>query len=743
MMTGVGVLLGTAAYMSPEQAKGRPAGKRSDIWAFGCVLYEMLTGRRAFEGDDVSDTLAAILRGEPDWRALPADTPAPVRRVLKRTLQKDPQLRLPHIGAARLDIDEARGDATTDDEREFASRGTARDHRRDWWRGAAWLVALSAAVIVVASLLAALLAGRRETTSPPIRLRADLGVDASFANTGTLAGAHAVLSPDGHTLAFVAQKSSGPTQLFIRRLDQLQPAAIGGTDFASDPFFSPDGQWVGFSVQNSLKKVPVTGGVSVTVVSFPDNRPVRGAWWAEDGSIVLAQITGALLRIGAEGGKPEEVTTLADGETTQRWPQVLPGGRSVLFTSGHGGAGASFDEANIVVQTLPNGPRRIVQRGAYYGRYAASGHLLYVQGSTLFAAPFDLARLDVTGPPVPVIEGVVINGLIGSAHFAVSPTGTLVYLSDRNIHTRVPMAWLGVDGKIAPLRIVPADWSNVSFSPDGSRLAMDVSDGKTTDIWVYEPARDIPTRLTFGPGNPERPVWTPDGKRIVFASTRDGALNLYWQRADGSGDAQRLTSSPSPEGAWSWHPSGKLLAFHELTPNNNDDVLILPIEGDETTGWKPGKPRPFLNGPYAERAPMFSPDGRWLAYQSTETGRDEVYVRPYPGPGGKWRVSTDGGQTPTWSRTKRELFYATLDQQLMVVSYTVDGDSFRADRARPVSDVRLIERPRTGPVRSFDLRPDGTRFALAPVDNTEPKQDKVVFVFNFFDELRRVAPARK
>jgi serine/threonine-protein kinase len=309
------------------------------------------------------------------------------------------------------------------------------------------------------------------------------------------------------------------------------------------------------------------------------------------------------------------------------------------------------------------------------------------------------------------------------------------------------MAWFGVtDGKIAPLRTGASDWSNVSFSPDGSRLAVDISSGKTTNIWVYELGRDppTPTQVTFGPGDAQRPVWTPDGKRIVFASTRDGALNLYWQRADGVGDAQRLTETSNAEGAWSWHPSGKLLAYHELTPNNQDDVLILPIEGDETSGWKPGKPIPFLNGPYAERAPMFSPDGRWLAYQSTETGRDEVYVRPYPGPGGKRRISTDGGQTPTWSSTKRELFYTTLDQQLMVASYTVDGDSFQADRVRPVSDVRLVPRFRTGPTRSFDLHPDGTRFVLAPADNAGPTtQDKLLLVFNFFDELRRIAPTKK
>jgi serine/threonine protein kinase len=286
MMTGVGVLLGTAAYMSPEQAKGKPADRRSDIWAFGCVLYEMLSGKRAFEGEDVSDTLAAILRGEPNWRALPAATPSSVRRLLNRALQKDQQLRLPHIGTARLDIDEARGGATSDDGREFASSGSVND--RQWWRIVPWLVALSAGVIAIAALAVASFAGRRDTTSASlIRISAELGVDAAFFNFGT-PGAPAVLSPDGHILAFVAQKTSPPTQLFIRRLDQLEATALSGTEFASNPFFSPDGQWVGFMAQNSLKKVSVNGGASVTLMSFSGNRRqgVDFDGWRSDANMV-------------------------------------------------------------------------------------------------------------------------------------------------------------------------------------------------------------------------------------------------------------------------------------------------------------------------------------------------------------------------------------------------------------------------------------------------------------------------
>jgi serine/threonine-protein kinase len=309
----------------------------------------------------------------------------------------------------------------------------------------------------------------------------------------------------------------------------------------------------------------------------------------------------------------------------------------------------------------------------------------------------------------------------------------------------VPIAWMGIDGKTMPLRNVPSDWSNLLFSPDGRRLAVDMSDGRQTDVWTYDWARDTLMRVTFGPEGAERPVWTPDGKRIVFASPRGGgARNLFWQRADGTSDVQRLTESQNSQGAWSFHPNGRLLAFHQLTPATQDDVLILPIEGDEAAGWKPGKPQVFLNGPYAERAPMFSPDGRWIAYQSQESGADEIYVRPYPGPGGKWQISIGGGVTPTWSRTTRELFYATPDQQIMVAAYSVEGDSFHAEKPRLWTDTRFVARPRTGPTRSFDLHPDGTRFALAPANDAPAAAtlERLDFVSNFFDELRRVAPRR-
>ena len=740
--TYAGVILGTAAYMSPEQARGKPVDRRSDVWAFGCVLFEMLTGKHAFEpGETVSDAIASVLTREPDLTTLPADTPPAIRRLMRRCLQKDPQQRLPHIGAARLEIDEARSGRPEDAPISVATvleRSRAAD--RGWRRSVPW--AIAAASLVIAGVVVTTLAPWRPAAlRAPIRVSGDVGAPVSFYTAANL-GASLAISPDGSMLAMVVQKS--PTdrqQLYLRRLDQLDAAPLAGAEGGNNPFFSPDGQWIGFFTAGTLKKISVTGGAA-TSLGVHSGGANRGATWTDDGAIIFASQTGTLMRISSEGGKAEPVASFVEGETTQRWPQILPGGKAVMFTS-HSSMGGGFDEANIVVQPLPSGPRRIVQRGGSYARYLSSGHLVYLNGGNVFAVPFDVRRLEATGPRVPVLEGVWNNPNQGNAHFAVSANGTLVYRPNRATLNNVAISWMGSDGKTTPLRPAAADWTNLIFAPDGRRLAMDIGDGRQTDVWVYEWALDRFTRLTWGPRDAQKPVWTPDGSRIAFGSTRDGALNLYWQRADGTGDVQRLTNSPYNEAAWSFHPNGKLLAYHALTQANLDDVLILPIEGDESTGWKPGKPTVFLNGPFAERAPMFSPDGRWIAYQSTGTGRDEVWVRPYPGPGGKWLISTGGGITPTWSRTGRELFYATSDQQIMVARYTVVGDSFQAEKPRPWTDAHFIARQRTGPTRSFDLHPDGRRFALAAGEAaTQPREDKLVFVFNFFDELRRRVPVK-
>ena len=737
--TQAGVILGTAAYMSPEQAKGRVADKRSDVWAFGCVLFEMLTGRRAFEGEDVSDTLAAILRGEPEWSALPSDLPPSITTLIKRCLDRDRRTRIPDISVARFMLDDTAGASVAATSAPVVSAIAPMSSRRGWlpWALAAVLaIALIAALVVWSPW-------RSEPPPRPSRFSTQVGADVSL--PGGL-GANAILSPDGAVLAFVAAKNTGdPVQIYIRRLEQLQAAALAGTEGANSPFFSPDGQSIAFFAAGKLKKVSVNGGAAVTLCDAPS---ARGGWWGTDGTIVFqpqSAVGGRLHRVSAAGGTPVPLLTLAAGEVSQRWPQLLPGARAVLYTA-TANINGSFDSGNIVAQRLPDGARTIVQRDAYYARYVNSGHLVYMHMGTLFAAPFDVERLEMTGTPAPVLESIATTPQNGGAQYAVSDNGTLIYLAGESEVTASPVQWLDASGKTTPLRATPADWSNPSFAPDGRILALDIADGTQTDVWTYDWARDTLTRITFDNTDDQRPVWSPDSRRIAFASKRGDktTFNLYWQRADGTGDVQRLTDSPSNQVPTTFDRTGKLLAYSEIGPQGDGDILILPIEGDETAGFKPGTPIPFLKTPFNEGSPMFSPDGRWIAYISNESGRNEIYVRPFPGPGGKWQISTSGGDDPTWSRTRPELFFANGNSlQLMVSSYTIDGESFRADKPRAWSDVTFNARPRA-PSRDLDLHPDGQRFAIAATARVEPsgKLDHAVLVLNFFDELRRVAPQK-
>jgi serine/threonine-protein kinase len=744
--TNAGVILGTAAYMSPEQARAKPVDRRTDIWAFGCVLFEMLTGRQAFAGETVTDVLSAITRDEPDWNALPAATPPHIRTLLRRCLQKDPQKRLPHIGIARIEIDEgpsvnvAQGFSPAGGFSPAPSSAPVPKSRAVL----PWIVA----AVLGGGLIAVVARWAPWRVAPPrdtIRIEGSIGADASLAADQ---GPAVVPSPDGTLLAFVAQKGYGAAQVFVRRVDHLDAAALSGTENARNPFFSPDGQWIGFFADGKLKKISVSGGAAITLCDSPIG---RGASWGGDGTIVFqpsntgtgSNLGMVLLAVPAVGGQPHAVTTRQEGEANERWPQVLPGNRAVLYTAPQS-AGA-YADANVSVQTMSTHERKILVRGGYFGRYVPSGHLLYLHDATMFAAPFDVDRLELTGPPVPVIERVTVNTTIGSGQFAVADNGTLAYLTGLDTAPTLPITWLSRDGRTSLLRPAPSNWSNISLSPDGHRLAMDIA-GQQNDIWVYDWTRDALERRTFDVGTHQLPTWTPDGRRITFRATAGtGSFNIYWVRADGAGVPERLTTSPNTQFPGSWHPSGKFLAFTETSPRTNNDVMILPLEGDETSGWKPGTPTAFANSQFTESEPAFSSDGHWIAYTSAETGRGEIFVRPFPGPGGKYQVSTDGGAIPMWSRTRHELFYFAPDQRIHVVSYTVKGDSFAADKPRAWAEARLAIRPRgiagnTG--RNFDPHPDGERFAvaLAPPES-DVKQDKVILIFNFFDELKRLAPA--
>jgi Tol biopolymer transport system component len=728
-----GVILGTAAYMSPEQAKGKPVTKATDIWAFGCVLYELLSGHPAFEGDDITEILAAVVRAEPEWSRLPESTPQSIRLLLRRCLRKDRRQRFQDATDVRIEIEEALGAPATI---EPATAGPAtRVWRERLTQAAAAVFILTTIVLAIGYLL------RVPQPPQPMRLSAEIGADASLYTT---MGSSAILPPDGTRLALVAAGSDQRRRIYVRSLDQLQATALSGTEDARDPFFSPDGQWLGFFADGKLKKVSVQGGAAVTLCNAPND---RGGSWGEDGTIVFTPDNRvALSRVSSAGGTPQPLTMLDKqaAEATQRWPQVLPGGKAILFTSNStAGTLAGFEDSDIVVYSMASGQRKTLQHGGFYARYLSSGYVIYMHEGTLFAVPFDLKRLEVTGPPAPILEGVVTAPIFAGAQFSVSETGNLVYVAGPSGGQYFSIYWMDREGKFTPLRETPSFYSNPAFSPDGKRLAVDIVDAKRRDIWVYEWARDALTRLTFAGEDNMSPFWTPDGQRIVYSShEKGGAFNLWWIRADGAGDAQRLAESKSPQFAGSWRPDGKVLAFTQQKPDTSFDIMTLSIEGNEKSGWRPGEPKPFVNSAFIEVEPAFSPDGRWIAYVSNESGNYEVYVRPFPGPGGKWQVSTGGGFFPKWSRNGKELFYRTTDSKIMVVTYTASGDSFRAGKPELWSPGQFADR---GLNYNFDLHPDGKRFAVLKTPGTEQTAavNKVNFIFNFFDELRSKFPPGK
>jgi serine/threonine-protein kinase len=401
----------------------------------------------------------------------------------------------------------------------------------------------------------------------------------------------------------------------------------------------------------------------------------------------------------------------------------------------------SFNEGSLVVRTIADGTAKVVQSGGYYGRYVPSGHLLYARDGTLFGMPFDVTRLETTGVPVPIVNALASIPQAGAADFAVSHTGTLAYAPGENLSNGRSLAWLERGGSMTPARETPSDWSDLRVSPDGKRFALTLRNGPNADIWVDEWATDAMSRLTFEPVSNSAPIWSPDGRHIAFASKRADkqTYNIYLQRADGGGEAQRLTDSKSHQIPASWHPSGAFIAFAEQHPGMDFDLMVAPMVRDSGGTWKAGTPRAWLQSPALEQDPQFSPDGKWIAYFSDETGKPEVFVRPFPGPGGKWQVSNGGGNYAAWSRTRPELYYSSLDQHIIAVPYRVDGESFSAGKPELWAPTTFAP----GPYRRMDLHPDGKRFVIGKLPENADAKNRLVLVFNFFEELRRLAPATK
>ena len=608
---------------------------------------------------------------------------------------------------------------------------------------APWAVAGTALAGLVATL-GSWAPWRDTPTPPPVRVQVELGTHAVLsATTPSL-----VMSPDGTTLAFVARPTnifSTQNLLFVRRLDRLDAQVLARTEGAAAPFFSPDGEWIAFFADGSLKKIPAVGGaiVSICAVASP-----RGGSWGADNTIVFASSEG-VSRVSATGGQVDRLTVVQKGGPVPSSPQILPRGRAVVYMEAVSSVDAS-NSAVVVVKPLPSGDPKVVLRGGgMMPRYVETGYLTIVRGGTMFAVAFDANALETRGSPVPVADNITTIATVGAVA-SLSAKGLLVY--QPRVSTGAvqgPIVWLDRSGATTPLRATPAVWGFPRFSPDGKRLALVIDDGRQTDIWVYEWERDILTRVTADPAPDVAPVWTPDGTRLVFASTRGSNVsNLYWQRADGTGEAQRLTDSPVAQLPDAFHPDGRHLTFHQGDPSTGrQEIGMLTLEGDESHGWKAGAPTTLVGGPFLKANARFSPDGRWLSYSSFDSGRFEIYVQPFPGPGGRVQVSSDGGNLALWSSTRNEIYFAGNQQQrMMVAPFTIVGNVFTPAKAQPWTEARFsMAPPIAGYGPGFDLHPGGQRFAVAPADQRNaggPPASTLVMVFHLFDELRRQGGGR-
>jgi Tol biopolymer transport system component len=728
-MTGLGTILGTAAYMSPEQASGKPIDRRADIWSFGVVVWEMLTGIRLFNGETVSHTLADVLRAEIDFARLPPTTPGAVRDLLCRCLDRDSRRRLRDVGDARLTIEDTLSGRVTDKGPTPARQGAL----ASWRRALPWGVAI-ACVVALGAALTMWAPWRTEihTAKPLQRFNVDFGAEVDISNAPG-AGSRIALSPDGSRMVHMSNR-----RLFVRKMDHGELTELKGAEGGNAPFFSPDGKWIGFIANGKLLKVPAEGG-SPTIICDAGG----GGTWGDDGTIVtVLQDRTGLLRVPATGGTPTRLTKLEAGEAMHSWPQSLPGGKAVLFTS-NGATNDGFNNATIEVVTVNDGRRKVIQHGGTFGRYVppaeahGTGHLIFAHEGTLFAVAFDVNALEERGVPVPVIQNIS-TGSGGAAQFALSRDGTLMYEPGgvRGIETE--LRWLDLSGKPQPLALKTGNYRSARLSPDGQKIALLLTTtGGQTDLWTYDWQRDVTTRLTFD-GLSRRFVWSPDGRSIVFG----GQTGMLWTRADGGSKPQLLTQSNNPQQPRSFTPDGTRLAFTETSGGSggqSGDIWIMPVE-HSGAGLRGGKPEAFLQTPFNEGQATFSPDGRWLAYVSNEAGGDSdgVYVRAFPDNGGKWQVSNLGGE-PRWSRDGRNLFFIDGEQRtILAVNSATNGGTFAADRAHV-----WIPRQNEG-IQDYDITPDGKRaLVLQRRGSATSSPSQVILLVNFVDELTRVAPATK
>jgi serine/threonine protein kinase len=740
--TQQGVILGTAAYMSPEQARGKPVDKRADIWAFGCVLYEMVTGRQIWSGATVTDIIAAALAKDPDFGSLPPNLHPRIRELLDRCLQKDPTERFRDVGDVRVEIKKA-----------LANPGgvlvqpvAATEPKRKLRTVLPWI----AAAIILTAITAGVAVWKFRPTEPKKVMRFEYELPEGQQLSLTMAGGYNLaVSPDGHQFVYGTKEG-----FYLRSVEALDARLISGTDKDStQPFFSPDGQWIGYwsSSDRKLKKISISGGAAVVLCDT--GIFVGGASWDSDDTIVYSDIPSGIRRISASGGTPESLIKndlpSANKGRLHVWPQMLPDGKTLLFTVV---SALNSTEQHIAIQSIESGERKVLLKSGIGATYLPTGHLVYAlmnnNNAILLAIPFDLDKLAVTGGSVSILED-----FIGGAF---SDSGTFVYFSLPRIAEQSKgeaaamgasqsgrtLVWVNRQGKEEPLAAAPNEYGVFRISPNGTRVALTVGASGKEDIWIWDFARGTMTRLTFNEGYDAIPLWTLDGKRIVYSSAPEGSsipTGIYWKAADGTGEAEKIGSEPGkfiyPS---SWSKDGKTLVLNEsaFVPSIQADIGMLSMEGDRSR-------KPLLQGKHNEKYPKISPDGRWMAYQSDESGKYEVYVHSFPDVNkGRWQVSTNGGNSPLWSPDGREMFYRSGDSFMAVDVET--EPAFRPAKPKVLFKGTYFSR---NDFTLWDISPDGKRFLMINPPGAAPStaaapQPKINIVLNWLEELKQRVPAK-
>ncbi len=705
--TQAGIVMGTAAYMSPEQAKGKSADRRADIWAFGCLFYEMLAGKMAFCEETLTDTLAAVIRDDPDWTLLPSNTPPSIRNLVARCMRKDAKQRLQSIGDARIAIDDVIA-GTTDAPSGPIAPSPVNSHSPR----TGLFIAIAAITLLLGTALGFSISALRNgkaTSLAPVSLNIELPQAQSIS---ALEFAPLAISADGDRIVYLGTGKNG-LQLYLRQLDSFQITPISGTQGAVDPFFSPDGQWIAFTGEGKLKKVAITGGAAEVICDLFGAH--SGGTWNSDGNIYLSpNVISGVFRVPATGGTPVAIT---HAETTEgdNWPQLLPGGKNLLLTSWNG---SGFDAANIEVVELATGKRHVLIEGGSAARFVAPNFLVYARTGSLMMAHFDPDRLEVQGAPVQILSDLMTNPSTGAPQFDISSTGTLIYLSGSAEIYENNLDWIDRSGKTQPFGFKPGLYQSPRFSPDGHKLAITVR-LPNPEIWIYDLDRGAFQQMTSAPGENEIPVWSPDGKQIAYAS--NGRKQAYVFPVDGDSPERAIADIPNHFHLQSWSPDGSLIALENYGKPGVTDIWMLP-----TADHHP----PYL---YLSNAgyPAFSPDGHWLAYVSNSSSAENVYIQRFPGPGDRIQVSSEDGDEPVWSRDGRELYYASGNTLYSVSVAT--APKLAIGKPEIVFRSQLWRSNIAGP--NYDVAPDGKRFLMMD-SGKESELTQIHVILNWAAQLK-------